>query len=94
LSLDKPSIVVTFLLPTDETGIEHDRTGAPSKWTVHAPHCAIPQPNFVPVSPTSSLIAQSNGILGSASMVYVLLLNFKVMEAMGKTFWLKSIQVI
>jgi hypothetical protein len=32
----------------------------------------MPQPYFVPVSPTTSRIAQSRGILGSASIVWLL----------------------
>src|ERR1700694_1451541 len=38
-------------------------------WTVQAPHCAMPQPYLVPVSPTFSRIAQSSGVSSSTSTV-------------------------
>src|SRR5436309_7777679 len=44
-----------------------ERTAAPSTCTVHAPHCAMPQPYFVPVRPTCSRITHSNGVVGSTS---------------------------
>src|ERR1700724_2094373 len=34
--------------------------------TVQAPHCAMPHPNFVPVSFKCSRITQSNGVSASA----------------------------
>src|SRR5712691_4144467 len=34
---------------------------------VQAPHCAMPQPNLVPVSPSVSRRTQSNGVSGSTS---------------------------
>ena len=40
---------VTTLSPWD-TGSVHERIARPSTRTVHAPHCARPQPNFTPVS--------------------------------------------
>src|SRR5256885_8058216 len=48
-------------------GIEHERTGRPFMWTVQAPHCATPQPYFVPVRPTCSRITHSRGVVGSTS---------------------------
>ena len=47
--------------------VMRDRVGVPSTWTVQAPHCAMPQPNLVPVSAASSRIAQSSGISASTS---------------------------
>jgi hypothetical protein len=41
------------------------RIGLPSICTVQTPHCAIPQPNFVPVKPTTSRKTQSSGVSGS-----------------------------
>jgi hypothetical protein len=41
--------------------------GRPSIWTVQAPHCAMPQPNFVPRSLSSSRSTHSKGV--SASLV-------------------------
>ena len=52
---------------TPLTGVEHERVGWPSMCTVQAPHCAMPQPNLVPVRPATSRIAHSNGISGSTS---------------------------
>ncbi len=62
-----PSIVVTFLPPTALIGTEHERVAAPSMWTVQAPHWAMPQPYFVPVSPIASRSTQSKGVRGSTS---------------------------
>ena len=36
-----------------DTGKEQDRVGAPSTWTVQAPHCASPQPKCGLLSPSS-----------------------------------------
>jgi hypothetical protein len=61
--------MVVILVPTAPlTGNEQERVATPSTCTVHAPHCAMPQPYFVPVKPTFSRIAQSNGVSGSTSM--------------------------
>src|SRR5271165_2630596 len=45
---------------------------------VQAPQAAIPQPNFVPVSPSTSRRYQSTGIDGSPSNVCVWPLTFRV----------------
>src|SRR6476620_8672790 len=47
-----------------------ERTASPSTWTVQAPHCAMPQPNFVPVIPSSSRMTQSSGVSDSTSSEY------------------------
>jgi hypothetical protein len=47
-----PSIVVISATTAAFAVIEHDRAGSPLMCTVHAPHCAIPQPNFVHVRPS------------------------------------------
>jgi isoquinoline 1-oxidoreductase alpha subunit len=36
-----------------------DRIGCPSRCTVHAPHSAIPQPNFVPVTPLGAVAGKA-----------------------------------
>src|SRR6185503_9638678 len=54
--------VVIFLPSAAATGRMHDRVAAPSTWTVHAPHWAMPQPYLVPVRPTCSRKAQSRGV--------------------------------
>jgi hypothetical protein len=64
-----PSIVVIFFPAAAETGVWHDRTATPLRCTVHAPHCATPQPNFVPVSWRCSRITQSSGVSGGTSTV-------------------------
>jgi hypothetical protein len=44
-----------------------ERTGRLPISTVQAPHCWMPQPYLVPVRPTVSRIAQSNGVSSSTS---------------------------
>src|SRR5437667_8084355 len=66
---DSPSIVVTSLSPTMDTGVTQDLVATPSICTVHAPHSATPHPNFVPVDLRSSLSTQRRGVSGSASTV-------------------------
>ena len=56
------------LLPTASlTCMAQERVATPSIWTVQAPHCAMPHPYFVPVSPTFSRMAHSRGVSGSTS---------------------------
>src|SRR5207302_4808508 len=55
-------MVVIGRAPTVETGVTHDRVASPPRCTVHAPHCAIPQPNLVPVKPSVSRNTQSSGM--------------------------------
>lgn len=62
-----PSIVVIFFPAARETGATQDRTASPSMWTVQAPHCAIPQPYFVPVSFSESRITHSSGVEGGSA---------------------------
>ena len=47
------------------TVVRQERTATPSRWMVQAPQTPAPQPNFVPVSPTSSRRYQSSGMFGS-----------------------------
>ena len=61
-------MVVTFAPLSAPIGTEQERIGLPSICTVQAPHCAIPQPNFVPVRPTMLRNAQSSGVSGSISI--------------------------
>src|SRR6187455_1221675 len=46
---ESPSMVVTRLPATAESGVVHERVGCPSTCTVHAPQRAMPHPYFVPV---------------------------------------------
>src|SRR6266550_260170 len=60
-------MVVTSCPAARETEATHDRTACPSIWRVHAPHCAIPHPYFVPVSPRLSRTTHNRGVEGSTS---------------------------
>src|SRR6204780_3350939 len=60
-------MVVTDLPFASLIAVTQDRVASPSRWIVHAPHAATPQPNFVPVSPRTSRRYQSTGIVGSPS---------------------------
>src|ERR1039457_7487145 len=79
---------------TPDNGMTQERIAWPSTWTVHAPHSAIPHPNFVPGRPATARIAHSNGILGSASRVVGLPLRTNVVDMrdseMGKLFFKTS----
>src|SRR5688500_10543414 len=70
-------MVVIFALAAALTGMTQERTAAPLTCTVHAPHCATPQPYFVPVRPTCSRITHSSGVFGSTSTSCVLPLIVK-----------------
>src|SRR5687768_13402559 len=60
--------MVTMRLPAAaETGSAQERTGSPLTCTVQAPHCAMPQPNFGPLTLSSSRSTHSSGISGSTS---------------------------
>src|SRR5258705_3782691 len=65
--LDSPSMVVTCFPSARDTGATHERIAFPSKCTVQAPQSAIPQPNFVPVSPSESRSTHNSGVDGSTS---------------------------
>ena len=60
-------MVVIFLPMASPSCTLQERTGAPSICTVQAPHCAMPQPYFVPVRPRFSRGTQSSGVSASAS---------------------------
>src|SRR6266536_4837156 len=60
-------MVVTSLPAARDTGATQDRTASPLRWTVQAPHCAMPQPYLVPVKPRLSRKTQSRGVEGSTS---------------------------
>src|SRR3984957_21049404 len=64
-----PSMVVISAPLTSWIGVVHDRMAAPLECTVHAPHSAMPQPNFVPVSCATSRRYHNSGISGSPSNV-------------------------
>src|SRR5258705_8856847 len=62
-------MVVICLPAAAETGNEQERTGSPLTCTVHAPHWAMPQPNFGPLTSSTSRNTQRRGISGSTSAV-------------------------
>src|ERR1700738_2648418 len=66
------SIVVTDLPLTPLIGKRHERVATLSTWTVQEPHNAAPQPNFVPIIPSTSRSTHSNGVSSSTSRVWVL----------------------
>src|SRR5437879_7730481 len=71
--------MVVIRFPTAAlTGVTHDRVGCPSKCTVHAPQAAMPQPNLVPVRPTTSRSTHSTGISAGTSTVTSRPLMFSV----------------
>ncbi len=63
-------MVVTRAAPTAETGRMQERTAAPSRWTVHAPHWAMPQPNLGPRRPMASRKVQRRGVSEATSTVW------------------------
>jgi hypothetical protein len=57
--------------PTLSIGITQERTGFPSRWTVQAPHKALPHPNFVPVIPSTSRSTHNSGVSLSTSTLWL-----------------------
>ena len=55
-------MVVICLPTTAVANVEQERVTIPSMCTLHAPHCPMPHPNFVPVSPKLSRNTQSSGV--------------------------------
>jgi hypothetical protein len=76
-------MVVTSFPTARETGVLHDRTGRPSRCTVQAPHCATPQPYFVPVKPRCSRKTQSSGVEGSTSTFTLRLFTVKEITSLN-----------
>src|ERR1051325_3262043 len=65
-----------------ETGSTQVRVATPSRCTVQAPHWAMPQPNFVPVSPSVSRSTQRSGVSGATLTVSRLPLTVKLIGGM------------
>src|SRR5215468_1717681 len=65
------SIVVTCDCPMLSIVVMQERVGAPSTCTVQAPHSAIPQPNFVPVKPSTSRSTHNSGVSPSTSTLWM-----------------------
>src|ERR1700688_1211417 len=81
-------MVVTSFPAARDTGVLQERTGRPSRCTVQAPHCATPQPYFVPVRPRCSRKTQSRGVEGSTSIFTLRL--FTVREITGSNLLCKK----
>src|ERR1019366_971475 len=62
-------MVVIVLPVATETGVTHELTASPSRWTVQAPQSPAPHPNFVPVSSRVSRSTQSRGVSGGTSIL-------------------------
>lgn len=75
-------MVVIFFPATWETGVEQERTAAPSTCTVQAPHNPAPQPNFVPVRFKESRKTQSSGVSGETLTLRSLPFTRREMSAM------------
>src|SRR5580693_9432864 len=60
-------MVVIAAVPMLSMVVMQERIGLPSIWTVQAPHSAMPQPNFVPVMPSTSRSTHSSGVSPSTS---------------------------
>ena len=75
---ESPSIVVIDSSFNEESVIEQLLTATLFTWTVHAPHWAIPQPNFVPTRFSSSLKTQRRGVSLSTFTIIFLPLMFSV----------------
>src|ERR1700681_1773767 len=83
-------MVVIARSPIEPTGKTQDRTALPSTCTVQAPHCAIPQPNFVPVSPKTSRRTHSKGMLAGASTFFSSpLIRRLIMQHLGNGLYCK-----
>src|SRR5262249_10188751 len=79
LVADRPSMVtmrsVGLMSPTR---MEQERCTSSLMCTEQAPHCATPQPYFVPVRPTCSRMTHRSGVAGSTStsLMLPLMLSF------------------
>ena len=62
-----PSMVVIVVPVACTASIRHDRTGSPSRSTVHAPHTPCSQPRWVPVRPRSSRRKSASVLRASAT---------------------------
>ena len=82
-------MVVTVLPATLEMGRMHERTAAPLRCTVQAPHCAMPQPNFVPLRSSTSRSTHSSGMSAGTSTVAGFPLTVSVGGGVGG-FWGKD----
>src|SRR3954454_23508381 len=85
-------VTILSLAFTALSGTEQERCTSPLMCTEQAPHCATPQPYFVPVRPTCSRITQRSGVSDSActSRTLPLMLSF-VISSLAKVFFATAI---
>src|ERR1700674_2415249 len=81
------SIVVIPEAPMLSTGVMQERVAAPSTCTVQARQSAMPQPNFVPVMPSTSRNTHRSGVSPSTSTVRSTPLTL-ILVAMGASMLL------
>jgi hypothetical protein len=81
--------LLAFDPSTVDIGVMQLRRVVPSMWTVQAPHWAMPQPYFVPLSFSKSRMTQSNGVSGSPSKVRSCPLSLKVIMFVSR-IWLRT----
>src|SRR6266853_933332 len=75
---ERPSMVVTALPFTPETGIRQENMRSPSMCTMHAPHWPAPHPNLVPLSFSSSRSTHRRRVLSGALTLTGLPLTLKL----------------
>src|SRR3954471_10847863 len=73
-------------------GVTQDRVATPSMCTVQAPHSAAPQPNLVPVMPSTSRRTQSNGVSPSTSALCAVPLTLMLKAMLGSPFDLLDVR--
>jgi hypothetical protein len=76
-SVSIASILVIAAPFSVSTVVMQHRVATPSTITVQAPHCAMPQPYFIPVRPSVSRKTQSSGVSDSTSTVWSAPLMFR-----------------
>jgi hypothetical protein len=80
---ESPSTVVIALPAASDTGKMHERTAAPSRYTVQAPHSPMPHPDSMPVKPRTSRSTDNRDKSGSTSTVRATPLTVIEIEAMS-----------
>jgi hypothetical protein len=72
------SMVVIADVPILSIDVMQERVAMPSMCTVHAPHSDMPQPNFVPVMPSTSRSTHNSGVSPSTSTLCIVPLTLMV----------------
>src|SRR5258708_28758612 len=82
-------MVVIAELPMLSTGVMQERVATPSTCTVQAPHSAMPQPKYVPVTPRTSRNTHKSGVSPPTSTVRLTPLTLIVVGM--TTSWLQGL---